>query len=217
MKFLCVPCDQPMRLATVKPPDRGSLSVVYSCATCGYEMAMLTNPYETQVVASLGVKVGPQESAGAPASAAGGVAGSAAGATAAAAGVAGATIAAATGAHVEGGKEGGGKCPFAGMIPGLMGTDAATDDTTAPAGGTDGAVVAPGPGVVAPQAGAAVQQAGAGAAVPAWTDAASARLEVIPSFVRPMARTGIERFARERGYATIDEKVLDEARAFFGM
>jgi hypothetical protein len=32
-----------------------------------------------------------------------------------------------------------------------------------------------------------------------------------------MARTGIERFARERGYATIDEKVLDEARDFIGM
>ena len=45
MKFLCVPCDSPMKLQTVGPPERGSLSVVYSCPECGYEMAMLTNPF----------------------------------------------------------------------------------------------------------------------------------------------------------------------------
>ena len=65
MKFLCVPCDSPMKLQTVGPPERGSLSVVYSCPECGYEMAMLTNAYETQVVQSLGVKIGPQVEAGA--------------------------------------------------------------------------------------------------------------------------------------------------------
>ena len=59
MKFLCVPCDSPMKLQTVGPPERGSLSVVYSCPECGYEMAMLTNAYETQVVQSLGVRIGP--------------------------------------------------------------------------------------------------------------------------------------------------------------
>ena len=60
MKFLCVPCDSPMKLQTVVPPERGSLSVVYSCPECGYEMAMLTNAYETQVVQSLGVRIGPE-------------------------------------------------------------------------------------------------------------------------------------------------------------
>src|SRR5688572_11360762 len=59
MKFLCVPCDSPMKLQTVGPPERGSLSIVYSCPECGYEMAMLTNAYETQVVQSLGVRIGP--------------------------------------------------------------------------------------------------------------------------------------------------------------
>src|SRR4029450_13742029 len=59
MKFLCVPCDSPMKLRTVEPPDRGSLSVVYSCPECGYEIAMLTNAYETQIVQSLGVRIGP--------------------------------------------------------------------------------------------------------------------------------------------------------------
>jgi hypothetical protein len=50
-----------------------------------------------------------------------------------------------------------------------------------------------------------------------WTAAAEARLANIPEFVRPMARTGIERFARERGAMEVDEKVLDAARDFFGM
>ena len=59
MKFLCVPCDTPMKLQTVAPPDRGSLSVVYSCPECGYEIAMLTNQFETQMVQSLGVRIGP--------------------------------------------------------------------------------------------------------------------------------------------------------------
>src|SRR6185503_1663917 len=60
MKFLCVPCDTPMKLQTVAPPERGSLSIVYSCPECGYEIAMLTNAYETQAVQSLGVRIGPE-------------------------------------------------------------------------------------------------------------------------------------------------------------
>ena len=67
MKFLCVPCDSPMKLQTVAPPERGSLSVVYYCPECGYEMAMLTNAYETQVVQSLGVRIGPATDAAAAA------------------------------------------------------------------------------------------------------------------------------------------------------
>jgi hypothetical protein len=50
-----------------------------------------------------------------------------------------------------------------------------------------------------------------------WTSAAEARLANIPAFVRPMARVGIERFARERGALVVDEKILDAARDFFGM
>ena len=32
-----------------------------------------------------------------------------------------------------------------------------------------------------------------------------------------MARTGIERFARDKGAVEVDEPLLDEARTFFGM
>jgi hypothetical protein len=46
-----------------KQSDRGSISLTYACPDCGYEMAMLTNPMETQVVGSLGVKIGADGSA----------------------------------------------------------------------------------------------------------------------------------------------------------
>jgi hypothetical protein len=63
MKFLCVPCDSPMRLQATAESEPGSLSVVYVCPACGYEMAMLTNAQETQMVRSLGVRIGPAAAA----------------------------------------------------------------------------------------------------------------------------------------------------------
>ena len=50
-----------------------------------------------------------------------------------------------------------------------------------------------------------------------WTVDAAGRLERIPVFIRPMARQAIERFARERGYATVTDEVMDQARDFMGM
>ena len=148
MKFLCVPCDTPMKLETVDPPERGSLSVVYSCPECGYEIAMLTNAFETQIVQSLGVRIGPQTA--------------------------------------EASAEAGSRCPFSAMIPAMEGGEARPAQTSEP--------------------------------VPVrWTAAAEARLAKVPEFVRPMARTGIEKFARDKGFVEVDEKILDEAREFFGM
>jgi len=59
MKFLCVPCDVQMMLKeTVRDEAIGALSVIFSCSKCGTETAMLTNPGETQLVQSLGVRIG---------------------------------------------------------------------------------------------------------------------------------------------------------------
>jgi len=153
MKFLCVPCDSPMKLQTVAPPERGSLSIVYSCPECGYEIAMLTNAYETQAVQSLGVRIGPEKS----------VADASGEANASAAG-----------------------CPFAAMIPGTQDVQPSRDHSAEPA-------------------------------PVRWTAAAEARLTNIPEFVRPMAKIGIEKFAKERGALEVDEKILDAAKDFFGM
>ncbi len=58
MKFLCLDCDEPMKLHTTEGPHDDSLTVVFRCPQCGFRVAMLTNPFETQLVRSLGVKVG---------------------------------------------------------------------------------------------------------------------------------------------------------------
>ncbi len=61
MKFLCIPCDEVMGFAERQIPGDGTMAAVFACPDCGREMAMLTNPMETQLVSSLGVKVGGRE------------------------------------------------------------------------------------------------------------------------------------------------------------
>ena len=58
MKFLCVQCDSIMQFAERQLPGDGTMAAVFTCTKCQREVAMLTNPMETQLVASLGVKVG---------------------------------------------------------------------------------------------------------------------------------------------------------------
>lgn len=62
MRFLCVSCDTQMNLFKneegVVPDERGSLSLKYECPECLVQIAMLTNPFETQMVSSLGVEIG---------------------------------------------------------------------------------------------------------------------------------------------------------------
>ena len=61
MKFLCVECDNVMDFAERQLPGDGTLAAVFSCGSCGREVAMLTNPMETQLVSSLGIKIGGRE------------------------------------------------------------------------------------------------------------------------------------------------------------
>lgn len=58
MKFLCIECDQVMGFAERQIPGDGTLAAVFTCPGCKREMAMLTNPMETQLVSSLGVHIG---------------------------------------------------------------------------------------------------------------------------------------------------------------
>jgi DNA-directed RNA polymerase subunit RPC12/RpoP len=66
MKFLCIACDEAMRLQSTAGPDEGSLTVTFACPACGHRVAMLTNPWETQLVRTLGVKVGGRTTEPAP-------------------------------------------------------------------------------------------------------------------------------------------------------
>lgn len=161
MKFLCITCDEPMKLQDAAPPEGGSISAVFGCPTCGHQIAMLTNPYETQLVQSLGVKIGPATS-GVPS-------GEPAPTPQAAAGEGQQSAAAAAEA---------GGCPFSGMIAEM---EARKPEELR------------------------------------WTEGALGRLENIPAFVRPMAKQGIEHYAKTHGHTTIDDAVMEEARGRFGM
>src|SRR2546426_7405804 len=58
MKFLCVECDRQMAFEDRQLPGDGTLAAAFRCPQCGRVVAMLTNPIETQLVASLGVQIG---------------------------------------------------------------------------------------------------------------------------------------------------------------
>jgi Proto-chlorophyllide reductase 57 kD subunit len=176
MKFLCLRCDEAMRLQSTAGPDEGSLTVTFGCPRCGHAVAMLTNPWETQLVRTLGVKVGGRATEAPPA-------------------------------------------PLADVRASLarQRDSALVDEVSAPAGSAGAAASADGPGC--PFA-AMIPGLGAGAVTgdgPLWTPEAEARVERIPTFIRPMAKVAIERFARERGYGTVTEAVMDEARGALGM
>jgi DNA-directed RNA polymerase subunit RPC12/RpoP len=164
MKFLCLDCDEPMKLHSTAGPDEGSLTVTFRCPECGFRVAMLTNPFETQMVKSLGVKVG---GASGPAQ------------------------------------------PFEHITSSMAGarTDAFEGDVPAPTEAT---------GRGCPF-GAMLNDAAAEVAGVTWSPEAAARVERIPSFIRPMARKAIERFAEAQGHPVITEAVMDEARGALGM
>ena len=166
MKFLCVECDEPMRLQTNQGPDEGSLSVIFACPRCSRRVAMLTNPAETQLIRSLGVKVG-----GRPEPAA----------------------------------------PFEHLRSSLrhQRPEAFEEALESPEGASTG------PGC--PFAGMIAAEEAQGQSGIAWSRDAEARVERIPSFIRPMARKAIERYAEGKGHRTITEAVMDEARAALGM
>jgi hypothetical protein len=178
MKFLCIACDQAMRLSEARGPDAGSLTVTFACPACGHRVAMLTNPWETQLVRTLGVKVG-----GAPAEP---------------------------------------PAPFATVRAGLahQRESGSVPEMRAAEPSVQTSAIAGAPAADGPGCPFAAMIGGTGAAAPAalaWTVEAAGRLERIPAFIRPMARQAIERFAQERGYATVTDEVMDQARDFMGM
>src|SRR3989442_13211157 len=163
MKFLCLDCDAPMKLHGTEGPDEGSLTITFRCPQCGFRVAMLTNPFETQMVRSLGGKIG-----GSPAAAA----------------------------------------PFEHVRASMA--DPRPDVFEAPASGE--ATGAGCPFAEMRNEGTATAPAGV-----AWSPEAQARIERIPEFIRPLARRAVERFAEAKGYLTITEAVMDEARGVFRM
>ncbi|MGH7538454.1 MAG: PCP reductase family protein [Gemmatimonadales bacterium] len=58
MKFLCLDCDEQMQFAERQEPGDGTFAAAFRCPRCSRAVALLANPMETQLVGSLGVKIG---------------------------------------------------------------------------------------------------------------------------------------------------------------
>ena len=188
MKFLCVRCDEAMKLERVEEPEEGSLSVVFACGACGNRMAMLTNPSETQLVRALDVRIGGRSSPAEPMEFVRSMLASRREPEPDAASVSGAS-----------------RCPFSSMVN----LAAQKLDVDGQSGGPGGATAGP--------SGPAREALGTPEGQMAWSPEAAGRLERIPEFIRPMIRQGIERFAAQRGYRRITEDVMAEARGALGM
>jgi hypothetical protein len=163
MKFLCFSCDEGMTLESTIGPNEGSLEAMFVCPRCRHKIVMLTNPWETQLVQTLGVKVGGRTQPATPYEQ-----------------ILGNLVGAQSKSELsEEVAQAGAGCPFAGMI-------AQSEEAESSAG-------------------------------PQWTDEAKARIERIPSFIRPMVQRAIERYAAEQGHRLITDAIMDEARSRLGM
>lgn len=191
MKFLCIDCDHVMDFTERAIPGDGTMAAVFSCGRCGREIAMLANPMETQLVSSLGVKVGGREVPEQPMEL--------------------------TRSSVADGREDAFRDADPELPDGPTGgtaTSRGRDDdpggVTAAAPPTSDAAptdAGPRPTPSASPAGLRVT----------WTDDAKDRLAQVPSFVRGMVKRIYTDYARERGIEAITPAVMDRARSDLGL
>ena len=172
MKFLCTDCDTAMKFKDVTRPEQGSVTALFECPDCFTEIAMFLNPWETQMLKSLDLKLGGNNEAAQPMQMVRSQL------ETAKSDAMPNEISAETGASET---AEGGKCPFTGVISEAFQKEAEPVEPTGPV----------------------------------WSAEALERLERIPAFVRPMAKMGIESFAKDNGYDEITGEVMDAARGNF--
>jgi Proto-chlorophyllide reductase 57 kD subunit len=191
MKFVCLNCETYMNFEKVEKPGEGTLGVFFGCPSCNAKFSMVTNPGETQMVSSLGVKLGGRTVAAEPFEMTRGTLKDEATAGAGQMtehlnekiqGGQPAAVTAATTATP--GEKSGGGCPFSAMV--------------AEMGLTSGSK----PG-----------NAGAATTGFAWSADAKEKLDRLPSFVKPMVQSSVEAFARKQGYESITLQVMDDSKS----
>ncbi|HLZ33138.1 MAG TPA: PCP reductase family protein [Nitrospira sp.] len=191
MKFVCLNCETYMNFEKVEKPGEGSLGVFFGCPSCGAKFSMVTNPGETQMVSSLGVKLGGRTVAAEPFEMTRGtlkdeaLAGS---------GQMGAYLnekiqggqpvtASASPAPAKAGEKSGSGCPFSAMVA-EMGLTSGGKSTSGGAVTSDFV----------------------------WSADAKEKLDRLPVFVKPMVQSSVEAYARKQGYTTITLQVMDDSK-----
>src|SRR5215475_14298475 len=191
MKFVCLNCETYMNFEKVEKPGEGSLGVFFGCPSCGAKFSMVTNPGETQLVSSLGVKLGWRTATAEPFEMTRetlkeeALAGSGQMAAYLNEKIHGGQPVAATASPGPGeqGEKIGGGCPFSAMVDEM--------------GRTTGGKAASGT---------------TGASEFAWSADAKDRLDRLPAFVKPMVQSSVEAYARKQGYKTITLQVMDDSK-----
>jgi Proto-chlorophyllide reductase 57 kD subunit len=226
MKFVCLTCETYMNLEKVEKPGEGSLGVFFGCPSCNAKFSMVTNAGETNMMNSLGLKLGVRPDAPDPTMA------SLAEKLQSAKPLAAASPAP---AKTEG-KTGSG-CPFSAMVAEMGLTNSGKPANEGPEAFTwttdareklDRV-----PAFVKPMVQSSVEAYARKNGFKsitlqvmddskndspnglAWSQEAEQRLNNIPDFIRPMARKEIERIAKERGLATITAQMMDETKDKF--
>jgi hypothetical protein len=156
VKFLCIDCDEQMSFGERQLPGDGTLAAVFRCPACGREVAMLTNPMETQVVSSLGIKIGGREVPEQPLEL--------------------------VRSSIDGGRD---------------------EAFAEPAVTSPGTETSPGTSL--------------GTSPVEWSEAATRRLEAVPSFVRGMVKRIYTDYAKEHGINEITPETMDRARTDLGL
>jgi hypothetical protein len=191
MKFVCLNCETYMNFEKVEKPGEGSLGVFFGCPSCGAKFSMVTNPGETQMVASLGVKLGGRPAAAEPFEMTRGtlkdeaLAGSGAMAAYLNEKIQGGQPSASATPAAPAGKEGektSSGCPFSAMVAEMGLTSSGKP------------------------------QNGGGASDLTWTPDAKEKLDRLPSFVKPMVQGSVEAYARKHGYKSITLQVMDDSK-----
>ena len=243
MKFVCLTCETYMNFEKVEKPGEGSLGVFFGCPSCGAKFSMVTNPGETQLVSSLGVKLGGRTEAAEPFEMTRGTlkeeaqAGSGQMAAYLNEKIQGGQPA--TAAPGKAGEKSSGGCPFSAMVAEMgltsSGKTAHENRATSEFTWTSDAKEKLDrlPAFVKPMVQSSVEAFARRQGYKtitlqvmddskndspngmAWTPEAQQRLDNIPDFIRPMARKEIERLAKERGVATITAQVMDDAKDKF--
>jgi hypothetical protein len=240
MKFVCLNCETYMSLEKVEKPEEGSLGVFFACPSCNAKFSMVTNAGETNMMNSLGLKLGAKAEPAASMAGLRALAENSSSVRVANKPTPSVPTSSTTTVLPAKAPEKTSGCPFSAMV--------AEMGLTAGGKSRNGEMPSPSeftwtadakekldrlPAFVKPMVQGSVEAYARKHGFKAitlqvmedskndspngmiWSREAEQRLDNIPDFIRPMARKEIERLAKERGISTITAQVMDEAKDKF--
>ncbi len=187
MKFVCLNCETYMNFEKVEKPGEGTLGVFFGCPSCNAKFSMVTNPGETQMVSSLGVKLGGRTVEAEPFEMTKGT-------LKAEATPAPGQMAAYLNEKIQGGQP------------------AVSIAAASPAKAPEKASGCPFSAMVAEMGLTNSGKPANGASEFTWTADAKEKLDRLPAFVKPIVQGSVETYARKQGFKTITLQVMDDSK-----